>query len=128
GLDRAVESRRTLPDRLAGPEEVRQRGVVEARDDGGAELAAEVLRPAVVEQHRRRVRAECHPLPVELDDLAGVGRPDPGLDRRRRTACAGRQFGWGDAATGAPDLLEEPQLETEVDDPAEEEPAESLGQ
>ena len=85
GLDRAVEPRRTLVDRLAGPEEVRQRGVVEARDDGGDELAAEVLRLAC----RRAAPtptsvAERHPFPVELDDLAGVGRPDPGLDRRRR--------------------------------------------
>src|SRR4029079_10062529 len=101
---------------------------VEGGDDGGDELAAEVLRAAVVEEHRRRLSPERHPLPVELHDLAGVGRPDPRLARRRRTACGRRQIGWGNAAAGPPDLLEEPQLEAEVDDPAEIEPAESLGQ
>ena len=58
----------------AGPEEVRQRGVVEARDDRGDELAAEVL------------RAGCR----RAAPSAVVGRASPAPRRTRRSRWRGR--------------------------------------
>ena len=81
-LDRPVEARRPLVDRPAGPEELRQPGVVQARHDRDDELAAEVLRVGVVEEDRRRRRPRAgRSVAVQLDQVAGVGRPEPGPDR-----------------------------------------------
>ena len=104
-------------------------GVVEARDDGDDELAAEILRPGLVEQDRRGGVVHPHPRAVVLEELARVGRPDPGLDGFRRAFGGGGELGGRDAlALGGMDQREQAELEAEVDHPALVEAAEALGE
>src|SRR4029079_9823377 len=71
-LDRAMEARWSLLDGPAGPEELGESGIVQARDDGGDELAAEVLGMGVVEQDGFDVLVEADTVAVEHDQGRGV--------------------------------------------------------
>src|SRR5688572_4159809 len=124
-----MEARRALTEGPAGPEEVRQPGIVQARDDSRHELAAQVLRPRIVEQHRRRRVIESEELAVELHEARRVGRPGPDLDWLGSTRGLVRESGEPYARLPrAPDGLEQAEIEPEIDDPAAIEPAEALGE
>ena len=52
-------------------------------DLAATNCAAEILRMGVVEQDRRDVVRDRRPFRAELDEIARMGGPDPGLDRLR---------------------------------------------
>ena len=116
---------RPVADRLAGPEEVDHPAPVERGDRGVDELAAQVVRPALVQEHDGHVLIDREAVAFERDEILGVGRPAPRLDRRH---VAGRPLGKSldrqPGGAGGPQGPEQAELEPEIDEPRAMEPAE----
>jgi hypothetical protein len=114
-----VEPRRSLGDGPPGPEELGHPLVVEGGHDRRDELTTEELRPGLVEEDGRDVIGDAGTSPIEVDEVAGEGRPHPGIDRRGSGTRPLRQLVAAQAVrAGRLKGGEQPELEPEVGGPA----------
>ncbi len=117
-LDRLAVAIRSVRDRPAATEEVLHAAPVHRCDDGVDELPAEELGPLVIEQDLGNVPIDREAAILERGEVMRVGRPRPRRHRRRvgaRLACQRVRRDAGLARS--PDLREQPEIDTEVDEP-----------